>query len=52
MHDPGFEGCERQDEQLCTVGQCHAFTVDSLVAQPCAVKLMRSKIKKSLLTLT
>jgi hypothetical protein len=52
MRDPCFDGCERKDEQLRTVGQCHAFRVDSLVAQPCAVKLMRIKIKKSLLTLT
>jgi roadblock/LC7 domain-containing protein len=52
MHDPCFDGSERKDEQLRIVGQCHACTVASLVAQPCAVKLMRIKIKKSLLTST
>src|SRR5580658_847698 len=39
----------RQDDQLCSVGQCHACTVDCLVAQPCAVKLMRIEINDSLL---
>jgi len=39
----------RKDDQLRTVGQCHACTVDSLVAQPCAVKLMRIKINDGLL---
>src|SRR5580658_7056101 len=39
----------RQDDQLCTVGQCHACTVDCLVAQPCAVELMRIEVNDSLL---
>src|ERR1700722_4038223 len=39
----------RQNDQICPVGQCHARTVKCLVAQPCAVKLMRIKIRDSLL---
>src|SRR5579872_6705027 len=39
----------RQDDQLRTVGQCHAGTVDCLVAQPCAVKLVRIEINDSFL---
>src|ERR1700756_1342640 len=39
----------RQDDQLCTVGQCHARTIDSFVAQPCTVKFMRIEINDSLL---
>ena len=38
----------RKDDQLRTVGQCHACTVDSLVAQPCAVKLKRIEINHGL----
>src|SRR6202008_1155385 len=39
----------REDDQLCAVGQGHPRTVDSLVTQPCAVKLMRIEINDSLL---
>src|SRR5580693_1941123 len=39
-----FLDARRQDDQFRTVGQCHARTVDGLVAQPCAVELMRVKI--------
>src|SRR5271169_5642375 len=39
----------REDDQLCAVGQGHPRTVDSLVAQPCAVKLMRIEINDRLL---
>src|ERR1700756_1302220 len=39
----------REDDQLCTVGQCHARTIDSFVAQPCTVKFMRIEINDSLL---
>src|SRR5258707_11415546 len=39
----------RQDDQLCTVGQCHACTVDCLVAQPSTVELMWIEINDSLL---
>src|ERR1700756_1635417 len=44
-----FLYARREDDQLCTVGQGHARTVDSLVAQPCTVKFMRIKINDSLL---
>src|SRR5579863_4703649 len=39
----------RQDDQLRTVGQCHACAVDGLVTQPCAVKFMRIQINDSFL---
>jgi hypothetical protein len=38
----------RKDDQLRTAGQCHGCTVDSLVAQPCAVKLKRIEINHGL----
>jgi hypothetical protein len=43
-----FIYARRKDDQLRTVGQCRACTVESLVAQPCAVKLMRIKINDGL----
>src|ERR1700758_3802612 len=44
-----FPYARREDDQVCTVGQCHARTVDSFVAQPCTVKFMRIEINDSLL---
>src|SRR5271157_2229507 len=44
-----FLYARREDDQLGTVGECHPRTVDSLVAQPCAVKFMRIEINDSLL---
>src|ERR1700677_4110804 len=38
----------REDDQLCTVGERHAGTVDRLVAEPGAVKLVRIEINDSL----
>src|SRR5258708_33531936 len=38
----------REDDQLRTLGQRHAGTIDRLVAQPRAVKLMRIEINDSL----
>src|SRR5579864_9709550 len=46
---PKFFYARRQDDQLCTIGECHACAVDCLVAQPCAVKLMRIEIDDSFL---
>src|SRR5579864_6442463 len=43
-----FPYARSQDDQLRTVGQCHACTVDCLIAQPRAVKLMRIEIHDSL----
>src|SRR5579864_7435736 len=44
-----FLYARREDDQLCAVGQGHPRTVDGLVTQPCAVKLMRIEINDSLL---
>src|SRR5580700_9851529 len=44
-----FLDAGRQDDQLRTVSQCHACAVDGLVAQPCAVKLVRVEINDSFL---
>src|SRR5579863_8832061 len=44
-----FPYARGEDDQFRAVGQCHACAVDGLVAQPCAVKLVRIEINDSFL---